>query len=180
MSAALARTLTRAERLLIVGVIIPVSLIAGAILVEVAEPQGQTISSSPHLYLTVGFNFTTGEDQYFPANFSIPADVRVVITITNYDNGTNGVPDALGKVTGTVDGTATSNGATFRSIPGQNVSHTFTIPSIGVNIPLPVSSTVTFTLLIEQVGNYEWHCMAPCDANAMLTPGFMRGTISVR
>jgi hypothetical protein len=175
---AVARALSRAERLLIVGVIIPVSLIAGAIITEVAEPQGHTLASSPHLYLTVGFNFTTGEDQYFPANFSIPVDVPVVISITNYDDGANPVPDSVGKVTGTVDGTAIVNGEAIRSMSGENVSHTFTIPALGVNVPLPALSTVTFTLLVEQAGVYEWHCMAPCDANAMVTPGFMRGTLS--
>ncbi len=173
------RPLSRAERLILAGIIIPVALIAGAILVEVVEPQGHTITSSPHLYLTVGFNFTTGEDEYFPANFTIPLDVNVIVTITNYDNATNPLPDSFGKVTGTVGGAATIDGQAVQSIPGRDVSHTFTILSLGVNVPLPPSSTVTFTLLIEQPGTYEWHCMAPCDANAMSTPGFMQGILTV-
>lgn len=173
------RPLSGAERLLILGVVVPIALIGGAILTETVEPQGHTITSSPHLYLTVGFNFTTGEDQYFPANFTIPSDVNVIVTITNYDNGTNHVPDFSGKVTGTVGDTALINGQSVSSISGQNVSHTFTIASLGVNIPLPPSSTVTFTLLIEPAGVYQWHCMAPCDANAMATPGFMEGTLTV-
>ncbi len=173
------RPLSRAERVLIVGVIIPIALIGGAILTETVEPQGHTITSSPHLYLTVGFNFTTSEDQYFPANFTIPSDVNVIVTITNYDNGTNPVPDFSGKVTGTVGGTAMINGQSLTSIPGQNVSHTFTVAALGLNVPLPPSSTVTFTLLIEAPGSYQWHCMAPCDANAMATPGFMEGTLTV-
>lgn len=175
----LKRPLSAAERLLVIGVVVPLALIGGAILVEVVEPQGHTITSSPHLYLTVGFNFTTGEDEYFPANFTIPPDVNVVVTITNYDNGTNPVPDSLGNVTGTVGGTATINGQSVRSISGQSVSHTFTVMSLGVNVPLPPSSTVTFTLLVEGVGSYQWHCMAPCDASAMATPGFMQGTLTV-
>lgn len=173
------RPLSGAERLLIIGVIVPVALIGGAILTETVEPQGHTITSSPHLYLTVGFNFTTGEDQYFPANFTIPSDVNVVVTITNYDNATNPVPDLSGKVTGTVGGAALINGRSLTSIPGQNVSHTFTIASLGLNVPLPPRSTVTFTLLSEAPGVYPWHCMAPCDANAMATPGFMEGTLTV-
>lgn len=155
------------------------ALIAGAILTESVEPQGHVITTSPHLYLTVGFNFTTGEDQYFPANFTIPSDLDVIITITNYDNATNPVPDAYGKVTGTVGGTATIAGLEVTSIPGRSVSHTFTIMSLGVNVPLPVSSSVTFVLYVETAGSYEWHCMAPCDANAMSTPGFMQGTLTV-
>ncbi len=173
------RPLSRTERLLIVGIILPLALIAGAVLSETLEPQGHTITSSPHLYLTVGFNFTTGEDEYFPANFTVPADVNVVVTITNYDNATNPVPDSLGKVTGTVGGTALINGQTVTSIPGRAVSHTFTILSLGVNVPLPASSTVTFTLLFESPGSYPWHCLAPCDTKAMATVGFMEGTLTV-
>ncbi len=173
------RSLSRAERIVLVGIIIPLALIGGAILTEVVEPQGHTITSSPHLYLTVGFNFTTREDEYYPANFTIPPDVDIVITITNYDNGTNPVPDSIGKVTGTVGGAAVVNGQTVTSIPGQDVSHTFTIPSLGLNVPIPASGTVTFTLLVEASGSYPWHCMAPCDTNAMATPGFMEGTLTV-
>ena len=173
------RPLSRAERLLIMGIVVPLALIGGAILTESIEPQGHTITSSPHLYLTVGFNFTTKEDQYFPANFTIPADVNVVVTIANYDDSANPVSDSVGKVTGTVGGTAIINGLSVRSISGANVSHTFTITSLGLNVPLPPSSTVTFTLLIEGAGSYPWHCMAPCDTNAMATPGFMEGTLTV-
>ncbi len=143
------------------------------------EPQGHSITTPPHLYLTVGFNFTTGEDQYFPANFTIPLDTDVIVTITNYDNASNPVPDSAGAVAGTVGGTAQINGKTVTSIPGADVSHTFTVPSLGINVPLPVSSTVTFTVLVEAPGAYAWHCLAPCDANAMATPGFMEGTLTV-
>lgn len=101
------------------------------------------------------------------------------MTITNYDNGTNAVPDSAGAVTGTVGGTAQINGKTVTSIPGADVSHTFTVPSLGINVPLPASSTVTFTVLVEAAGAYAWHCLAPCDANAMATPGFMEGTLTV-
>lgn len=173
------RPLSKTERLLIVGVVLPLGLIGGAILTETLEPQGHTITSPPVLYLTVGFNFTSGEDQYFPANFTIPADVNVIVTITNYDDGANPLADSFGKVTGTVGGTAAINGTSVSSIPGSEISHTFTIASLGVSVPLPPSSTVTFTLLVEGPGTYAWHCMAPCDANAMATPGFMQGLLTV-
>ncbi len=173
------RPLTRAERILLAGILVPVALILGGVLTETLEPQGHTITSPPHLYLTVGFNFTTREDQYFPANFSIPVDVDTIITITNYDNATNPVSNSLGQVTGTVGGNAVVNGQTVTSIPGTSVSHTFTIASLGLNVPLPVSSTVSFTVLVEAPGVYTWHCMAPCDTNAMATPGFMEGTVTV-
>lgn len=173
------RPLNSVERAVVALVLVPVCLIAGAILVEVVEPEGRVVTSPVHLYLTVGFNFTTAEDQYFPANFSVPADVAVVVTITNYDNGTNPVPDQDGRVTGTVGGTASADGHVYASIPGSGVSHTFSVLALGINVPLPPSSTVTFSLMLEQPGTYSWHCLAPCDANAMATPGFMEGTLTV-
>lgn len=100
------------------------------------------------------------------------------MTITNYDNGTNPVADSVGAVTGTLGGTVQVNGQTVTSIPGSGVSHTFTIPSIGLNVPLPPSATVTFTILVEAPGVYAWHCLAPCDTNAMATAGFMQGTMT--
>lgn len=173
------RPLSRTEKILLAGILIPIMLILGAVLTETLEPQGHTITSPPHLYLTVGFNFTTGEDEYFPANFSVPVDVETIITITNYDNGTNAVPNAFGQVTGTVGGDAIINGQPVTSVPGSIVSHTFTVTSLGLNVPLPPSSSVTFTVLVETAGVYAWHCMAPCDANAMATPGFMQGELIV-
>ncbi len=179
MGGAMQRPITSRIGLLTIGIVIPLALIGGAILTEVLEPQGQSITTPPHLYLTVGFNFTTGEDEYYPANFTIPADVNVVVTITNYDNGTNPVPDPVGRVTGTVGGSAIINGQTVTSIPGASVSHTFTVMALGINVPIPASSTVTFTIRPEGTGTYQWHCMAPCDPNAMDTPGFMQGTLTV-
>ncbi len=173
------RPLSRTGQLFIILILFPIMLIAGGILTEVIEPQGHSITSPPHLYLTVGFNFTTQEDEYFPANFSLPLDTDVFVTITNYDNGTNPVPDSAGAVTGTVGTNVQINGRTVTSVPGASVSHTFTVPSLGINVPIPASSTVTFTLLVESPGVYDWHCLAPCDANAMRTPGFMEGTITV-
>ncbi len=174
------RPLSRTEKILLAGILVPVMLILGGVLTETLEPQGHTITTPPHLYLTVGFNFTTGEDEYFPANFSIPVDVNTVITITDYDNSTNAVPNSFGQVTGTVGGTAVINGRTVTSIPGSTVSHTFTVAALGLNVPLPPGSTVTFTVLVEAAGLYQWHCMAPCDANAMATPGFMEGDLLVQ
>lgn len=179
MGRPLLRPLNSLERAVVALVLVPVCLIAGAFLVEIVEPQGRVVTSPVHLYLTIGFNFTTQEDQYFPANFSIPADVEVVVTITNYDNATNPVSNQEGKVTGTVGNTATANGTSFGSIPGSQVSHTFSVLALGINVPIPASSTVVFSLMLEQPGTYAWHCLAPCDTNAMGTPGFMEGTLTV-
>ena len=57
--------------------------------------------------------------------------------------------------------------------------------SMMVNLPIPAAvdnSTpvvVTATVIFGAAGAYHWLCEAPCDAVAMATPGYMRGTVSV-
>lgn len=113
-----------------------------------------------YVNLTIAVNPVNGLDQYFPANFTVPSGVPVVITITNYDTGIN-------NVTGMPAGT----------------SHTFTIPKLGIseavpaaigdNVPSVTSYTITFP-----AGQYAWLCEAPCDPNSMAAPGYMSGTVS--
>ncbi len=166
-------------------------VLAGGILGHVAAPAVVASSGPDHLYLTIAFDPYTGLDQYFPANFSVPANVPVTITITNYDNGTNVVPAAFSQVLGTVGGAetvtnATASQAAVSSIPADQIAHTFTLISspYDINVPIPAAqgttpSVVTFTVVFGTAGQFVWHCMAPCDDAAMNTPGFMTGTVTV-
>ncbi len=174
------------------ALLVLVALILGGALGRLAATPGPaTAPTTDHLYLAVGFNPYTGLDEYFPANFTVPANAPVVITITNYDNGTNPVPASVAMVRGTADGTATvtngsGNGIAVRSVPTDQVTHTFTIESSAydVNIPIPAAhdqtpTTVSFVLVFTETGQFVWHCLAPCDSAAMTTAGFMMGTITV-
>ncbi len=188
----------RARRPMRPGMVVTVSLVVlvlgvlgGAILGHVAAPPVVSASGSDHLYLTVAYNPFTGLDQYFPANFSVPANVPVAITITNYDNGTNLVAPEFAKVLGTVGGTetvttGTATGSVVSSVPANQVAHTFTLITgpYTVNIPIPAAqdttpTVVTFTVVFSTPGQFVWHCMAPCDDAAMTTLGFMMGTVTV-
>lgn len=172
-------------------IVLVLGVLAGGILGHVSTPPVVTTSGTDHLYLTIAYNPYTGLDQYFPANFSVPANVPVVITITNYDNGTNLVPVAYAKVLGTVDGTETVTNATasdvsVTSVPTTGIAHTFTLITgpYAVNIPIPAAqdqtpTVVTFTAVFATPGQFVWHCMAPCDSSAMDTLGFMMGTVTV-
>lgn len=145
---------------------------------------GPRITGPVHIYLATGFDPYTGLDKYFPANFTIPAGVDVLFTITNYDNGTNTVDPTYANVQGTVGGTATVNGRLVTSVPVTAVTHTFTIHSLNLNVPIAAAqgqtpTVVSFTLHLDRSGTYTWVCMAPCDAKAMGTPGFMTGSMSV-
>jgi hypothetical protein len=145
---------------------------------------GPRITGPVHIYLATAFDPYTGLDKYFPANFTIPAGVDVLFTITNYDNGTNTVDPAYASVQGTVGGTETVNGRLVTSVPANGITHTFTIHSLNINVPIAAAqgetpTVVSFTLHIDQPGTFQWECMAPCDPGAMGTPGFMTGSMSV-
>ncbi len=169
-----------------------IALTAGA-----AAPAGPastpTAPKVDYLYLTVSFNTITGKDQYFPANFSVPAHTLVVITVTSYDNGTNLVPAGDQTVRGTVGNTAQvwANGAstptTMTSVAANAIAHTFTIQQglYNLNVPIPATvnmltpSVIQFSTYFNETGSYQWACLAPCDPGSMTTPGFMTGTLTV-
>ncbi len=171
--------------LLIMGVLV------GGILGHLSAPTVVTKADAAHVYLEIAYDPYTGLDKYFPANFSVPANVPVIITITNYDNGTNRVDAPFNQVMGTVGGTetvtnATASGADVTSIPANQVAHTFTLETApyNLNIPVPAAqdttpTVVTFTVVFTTTGQFQWHCMAPCDDAAMTTLGFMTGIVTV-
>jgi hypothetical protein len=185
------RRTTQGGSVVAIGVLcLVIGLIGGAMLARPGSPSA-TPTGGAHVYLSVAYNPYTGLDEYFPANFTVPANVPVIITITNYDNGTNTVPTDFAVVRGTVGGTETVTDATaadriLTSVPATEVTHTFTVMSgdLNVNVPIPAAqgttpTVVTFTVQFSQTGLINWHCMAPCDNQAMSTPGFMTGTITV-
>ena len=167
-------------------------VMAGGILGYSSRPDSSAATSKvDYLYLTESFNPANGHDEFFPGNFTVPAGVPVVITITEYDNGTNPVPASLGQVRGTVGGTATVTNASgtqqVNVVSPEGVTHTFTILQgpYNVNVPLPVAgdlahpTIVTFTVVFGTTGLFAWHCLSPCDPVSMVTPGYMFGTITV-
>lgn len=182
----------RAGAVIMTGAVLLVfGLLAGGILGHAVTPPVVTTSGTDHLYLTVAFDPYTGLDEYFPANFTVPANVPVLITITNYDNGSNMVPTGFNQVLGTVGGTetltnATVSGDAVASVPADHVAHTFTLDAApyNLNVPIPAAdgqtpTVVTFTVVFTSAGQFVWHCMAMCDDVAMTTPGFMMGTVTV-
>lgn len=121
----------------------------------------------------------------YPADFTVPANSDVTVIVRNYDNGTAPVSAMYGKVTGTVNGNEQVNGHTVTSIASTEVSHTITVSSLNLNIPIPPAtssgpSIVVFSFHTPATpGHYTWLCMAPCGPGAMATDGWMRGTMTV-
>ncbi len=140
-----------------------------------------------------------GWPRYTPDGFSAPAGATVVLTVVNHDDGTAPLPPASpwGQVWGAdptfgvaTGGTELVDGKAVRSIPNDQVSHTFTIPGLLVNVPIPAAPsssrpvTVTFTFRVTRKGTFRWLCAAPCGsgasgmAGAMNTNGWMEGHVT--
>ncbi|HLZ21579.1 MAG TPA: hypothetical protein VKQ30_05610 [Ktedonobacterales bacterium] len=132
---------------------------------------------------------------YMPTtDLALPAHSLVTITIVNQDAGdTSLTPNSpFAKVTGTSGGMAYLDGQPYRALDASKVAHTFTIPQLGVNVPIPgdipqgqKTITVTFSFMTGNAGTYMWRCMDPCGSNSdgwggpMVMPGYMQGTLAV-
>jgi hypothetical protein len=140
--------------------------------------------------------------------WDLPAHTLVNVTILQYDSGSPLRNQLLGHVIGTEGGTMTLNGkvtSLIDSNSGNNVAHTFTIPNLGINVPLyAISSdaknpcgaapctpdfdhnTITFSFTTPGPGQYPWQCFLPCglgwlygNGGPMQTIGYMDGFLKV-
>lgn len=132
---------------------------------------------------------------YMPASsMTVPANTVVTVTIRNFDLGDAALSagSPLAKVTGTVDGSASFDGRSYRSLDPAKVAHTFTIPQLGINVPIPGDApngasylTVTFSFQAGKAGHYTFQCYAPCGTGMsgwdgpMASMTYMRGTLTV-
>jgi hypothetical protein len=137
--------------------------------------------------------------------YVLPANTVVHVTIFNFDSASALRNNWFGQATGTAGGVITVNGKTTQGIDPDNASHVFSIPQIGLAVPLlgipdnaknpcgnaPCSlsfdHTVTsFTFRTPGKGLYRWQCFVPCAAGyiagfggPMQTVGYMDGFIKV-
>ena len=66
---------------------------------------------------------------------------------------------------------------TLRIDNTDTVPHSITSPEAGVSI-VAEPGTHGYTLLVNQAGKFEWHCIYPCDPWSMEHVGYMRGFIT--
>jgi hypothetical protein len=144
--------------------------------------------------------------------FKVPAGSQVVMTIYGFDSCTPLRNPYWGRVTGTTGGVAYYDGKVhtyLNSWGACNVAHTFSIPGIGLNVPISspslsqagtnafcgtspcttasVHGTVTFSFNTPKTdGSYFWQCRIPCGGGfidgfggPMQTIGFMTGNMEV-
>ena len=122
----------------------------------------------------------------------VPAKSLVSITLHDYDSGSTALPSntPFSTVQGTVDNKAYLNGVPYTSVAPDKIAHTFTIPQLHINIPLPgdgpSTDTITFTIQTGSAGTYTFQCFDPCGTGSsgwegpMMTRGYMMGTLSVQ
>lgn len=142
------------------------------------------------------------------ASISIPADTAILLTVVNYDNGTNAISQAVfanakGVTNDSVFVAGTSGltmndleipagiplqlgGQNTTTFPAADISHTFTVISANtyVNIPIIPNSIETTTFALPP-GSYIWQCQCACGwspdgwGGAMGTDGWMSGIVNV-
>ena len=156
--------------------------------------------ATPHYYLSIDTPAMLGgtEDTgpaYVPSTFTLPANQLVTLTVVNFDNAT-ALPAQYAKTSGIVGpmtiqtldsvhpnaaGTTTQ---TTSLDPNTGVAHTFTMPDLGLNVPIAPMSRVTFTFHTPAAGTYVFRCMDPCGTGpagwnaAMSAEGFMEGHVT--
>jgi hypothetical protein len=137
--------------------------------------------------------------------WTVPAHALVHVTVYQFDGDSGLRNPFLARTQGLV-GTATLDGKPFQQIKADNASHTFSIPQLGVLVPLegvpdaakhqcgdapcdPTSMahrTITFTFRTGKKGKFRWQCFVPCAAGfqfgfggPMQTIGYMDGFLNV-
>ena len=133
-----------------------------------------------------------------PADIHVRAGATVVLTIREYDDMVTPLADSSPFLQ-VMGGTETVNGKRVTSVSNQMIAHTFTVPSLGINVPLPIAgmdgsmgsmgggpTTVRFTFHAPATpGTYLWLCATPCGtgpygiSGAMRINGWMRGHLIV-
>jgi hypothetical protein len=134
---------------------------------------------------------------YLPTTYlHVPAGAVVHMTIDQQDGQTGLRNEYFGLVRGTVSDEMTVNGKTMSALDPTLAAHTFTIPDLGVSVPLegvadnaPANAQVViqFDFVVPSTpGLFRWQCFVPCAAGTlygnggpMQTLGYMAGELQV-
>jgi hypothetical protein len=172
---------------------------SGASPLAAAAAPGAGSGPQAFLYLTISSPAGTGRPDYpayTPSYFTVPANTLLQVQITCFDSGPATVPAGYEKVTGAAGGTMDVFAATvgdlskltpqtLAALPQDAVVHTFTVPELNLNVPVPGTSTVRFLYQTGAPGTHAWQCMAACGTGSsgwsgpMAEAGYMQGVMTV-
>jgi len=79
----------------------------------------------------------------------------------------------------TASGVISSQYKVGQSVTTMQMGHTFTISKLGVNVPIPPDTIVSFGLTFSTPGVYMYNCLTPCGPG-MGIAGYMNGYIIVK
>ncbi len=171
-----------------------------------SPPFGQTAAASSDngpvtdIHLTtvaaVGFGDHPNWVGYLPTTFfKVPPNATVRITISQQDGASGLRNPYLALVRGTIGDSMTVNGKTMKAIDPTRAAHSFSVPDLGVSVPLlgvgdnapaGATNTVVFSFKVPSSGIFHWQCFVPCAAGTlyglggpMQTLGYMDGQIEV-
>jgi hypothetical protein len=178
----------------------------GQVHVTMQEDPQNTVTNKPDWVSYFIKSPTTGKWVHTTL-FQVPAGATVDMTILGYDGCTPLRNPFWSKVTGTIGNVADVNGKPTKAInswSGCNVGHTFSIPGIGLNVPMATPSVtatlcstspctsgphevMTFKFKVPTTpGDYFWQCRVPCGGGfldgfggPMQTIGYMTGNMEV-
>jgi hypothetical protein len=170
-----------------------------AIALPSAVPPSQPVPANHHIALDIMQVKPGGPAQdyaaYLPSTvLSVPENSIVTVTIRNFDLDAIPIPDdsPYTHVQGTIGRVAYVGGKAYARLARTGIAHTFTVPALHLNVPIPGSAAggkryviVTFSFRTGTAGVYIWRCFAPCGdepdglAGAMAEVGYMRGTLNV-
>jgi heme/copper-type cytochrome/quinol oxidase subunit 2 len=168
------------------------------LVITIDNTYNSTIGTQPAYYVL------TSEGLRSSANIALPANSMIKLTIVCYDDGNASlISNQFANVQGTVNGTITytsnedvnssqgpngivlKGGETVAKVSPDLIAHTFTIPTLNVNVPVPVNSTVVAYFKTGAAGTYAWYCETACGSGptgifgAMDEPGWMTGDVKV-
>lgn len=139
--------------------------------------------------------------------WKVPAHTRINLTVEQFDSGSPLRNQVWGRVQGTIGDVELWNGKPIRvynSNAGNGVGHTFSIPTLGISLPLPGNSSsaalcsaapcslssphqiIKASFVTPGPGEYPWQCFIPCglgflygNGGPMSTVGYMGGFLDV-
>lgn len=134
--------------------------------------------------------------------WQVPAHATIHVTVDEYDSETGLRNNFLNMVRGTIGGVEYLNGKPLRFVPPDSPAHTFSVPALGLNVPLPgitqatypgdltnphnTHQTITFSFKTGDPETVDWQCFVPCAAGylygtggPMNTIGYMDGYLKI-